>query len=680
MYRRAPSSAIADTALRKGSIDLYPEYTSTALMTLMNQPADLNLASVLKKVTDRYTANGLIATTPAPFEDSNQVACTKAIVKRLNLANLNTLRRHPRSIVYAANQEHLLRPDGLVVLARDYGALFRGLEIQPINRRYDAIRSGAAQCVYAFSTDPEIARLGLVVLRDPKGEFSGTPSHGFVALRKATADANPGLQAEIDRVSRVLTTSRIRAINLEVGILRHSARKEAAAFLVARGIITQAQANAAGTVRRSCSSDVASDGAPPVGKSARSVRVFFIRGEGRVSARKRALQAGLSAEGGVKTTIRRLLAGPTVGERTKLDLRTTIPKGTTLLDLKIRGGIATITLSDRFLSGEDATEIAARIAQVVRTADQFTFVTSVRLVVGSGDGASWTQATGNQPGTVVTPTNPGQTVSNVGITAIQRKLITFKYLPSGAATGKNDYRTQQAVMAFQAWHGLQRDGLVGPATRTAIETAAVPKPTVASGRRIEVYRQKGVVLLIADGKVVRVIHTSTGKPGLRHARRPATRSTASRSATGRIRSRCGCRSPATSRAATRSTSTPTCRPRRRRTAARGSRRPRRRWSTRSRPSAPSSPSTSEPRVGPRRLPRPHRCLRGDAGRGGGGALDVEPRQPRERGSAGRSSSGRAASWSPGRGSCGRAWHRPARRSRGRSPSAGTSPARRPRSR
>jgi glycine betaine/choline ABC-type transport system substrate-binding protein/lipoprotein-anchoring transpeptidase ErfK/SrfK len=513
VYRRAPSSAVADTALRKGSIDLYPEYTSTALMTIMNQPADLNLASLLKKVTARYTASGLIATTPTPFEDSNEVACTKATVKRLSLANLNTLRRHPRSIVYAANQEHLLRPDGLVVLARDYGALFRGLEIKPINHRYDPIRSGTAQCVYAFSTDPEIARLDLTVLKDPKGAFSGTPAHGFVALRKATADANPGLQAEIDRVSRVLTTPRIRALNLAVGIQRHSARKEAAAFLVTRGIITQAQANAAGTRRPELLADVATGGAPPVGKSARSVRVFFIRGEGRVTARKRALQKGLSAEGGVKTTIRRLLAGPTVGERTKLDLRSTIPKGTTLLDLKVRGGIATITLSDRFLSGEDATEIAARIAQVVRTADQFTFVTSVRLVVGSGDGASWTQATGNQPGSVVTPTNPGQTVSNVGITEVQRKLISFKYLPAGAANGKNDYRTQQAVMAFQAWHGLQRDGLVGPATRTAIETAAVPKPTVASGRRIEVYRQKGVVLLIDDGKVVRAIHTSTGKPG-----------------------------------------------------------------------------------------------------------------------------------------------------------------------
>ena len=169
----------------------------------------------------------------------------------------NTLRRHPRSIVYAANQEHLLRPDGLVVLARDYGALFRGLEIKPINERYDAIRSGPAQCVYAFSTDPEIQRLKLVVLQRPEGRLL---RHAITRLRGAA-------QGDGRRESRpagrdrprlgVLTTSRIRALNVEVGILPALARKEAAAFLVARGILTQAQANAAGTVRPELLADVA---------------------------------------------------------------------------------------------------------------------------------------------------------------------------------------------------------------------------------------------------------------------------------------------------------------------------------------------------------------------------------------------------------------------------------------
>jgi glycine betaine/choline ABC-type transport system substrate-binding protein/lipoprotein-anchoring transpeptidase ErfK/SrfK len=513
VYRRAPTSEVADTALQKGSIDLYPEYTGTALLTLLNEPPDRSLASVLAKLRTRYTAKGLIVTKPTPFDDGNRVACRKSTVDRLHLTSLSALRRVPRQIVYAANQEHLLRPDGLVVLAREYGALFRGIEVTPINNRYDPIRKKTAQCVYAFATDPEIQQLKLAVLKDTKGAFAGTPFRGFVALRKSVAAANPGLQAALDRVSAQLTTSRVRALNTEVTVLHRDARKVAAAFLAAHGLVTPAFAKGVKPVHPELLTDRAADGAPPVGKSARSVRVFFIAGEGRVVSRKRALRAGLSAEGGVKVTIRALLKGPTRGEQKKLAVRTTIPKGVTLTSLRVRGGIASITLSPRFLAGDDATEIVARVAQIVRTADQFTFVTSVRLSVGAAEGASWTQNTPNPPGDVVTPTNGGLTVSSAGIRDVQQTLAKLRYLPRSAVNGKNDFRTQQAVMAFQAWHGLDRDGLVGPQTRDKLATASLPQPTKAVGRRIEVYRRLGVVLLIDNGKVVRVVHTSTGKPG-----------------------------------------------------------------------------------------------------------------------------------------------------------------------
>ena len=221
----------------------------------------------------------------------------------------------PRRIVYAANQEHLLRPDGLVVLAREYGALFRGIEVTPINSRYDPIRKKTAQCVYAFATDPEIQQLKLAVLKDTKGAFAGTPFRGFVALRKSASDATPGLRAALDRVSAQLTTSRVRALNTEVTVLHRNARKVAAAFLAAHGIVPAAFAKAVKPVHPELLTDQAADGAPPVGKSARSVRVFFIAGEGRVVSRKRALRAGLSAEGGVKVTIRELLKGPSKGEK-----------------------------------------------------------------------------------------------------------------------------------------------------------------------------------------------------------------------------------------------------------------------------------------------------------------------------------------------------------------------------
>jgi N-acetylmuramoyl-L-alanine amidase len=106
---------------------------------------------------------------------------------------------------------------------------------------------------------------------------------------------------------------------------------------------------------------------------------------------------------------------------------------------------------------------------------------------------------------------PLPTIANV-----QRRLAALHYLPSSAVTGKSDYRTSQALMAFQAWNGLPRDGVAGVQTRTRLLSASIPHPRAGSayGHYVEVYRGLGVVLCVDGGTVVRVVHCSTGRPGL----------------------------------------------------------------------------------------------------------------------------------------------------------------------
>ena len=102
------------------------------------------------------------------------------------------------------------------------------------------------------------------------------------------------------------------------------------------------------------------------------------------------------------------------------------------------------------------------------------------------------------------------------IADVQRRLVALRYLPSGAVSGVSDYRTSQALMAFQAWNGLARDGSAGVKTRTRLVTASVPRPRPESviGHYVEVYRSLGVVLCVNSGTLVRVVHCSTGRPGL----------------------------------------------------------------------------------------------------------------------------------------------------------------------
>ena len=99
---------------------------------------------------------------------------------------------------------------------------------------------------------------------------------------------------------------------------------------------------------------------------------------------------------------------------------------------------------------------------------------------------------------------------------VQRCLAALHYLPHGAVSGVDDYRTQQALLAFQAWSGLARDGVDGRVTRARLEVAAPPRPRAesATGHYAEIFRSLGVLLCVDNGKLVRVVHCSTGRPSL----------------------------------------------------------------------------------------------------------------------------------------------------------------------
>lgn len=98
------------------------------------------------------------------------------------------------------------------------------------------------------------------------------------------------------------------------------------------------------------------------------------------------------------------------------------------------------------------------------------------------------------------------------VRSMQRRLVTLTYLPRGAADGIFGIRTWHAVVAFQGWSRLVRDGVVGPRTQRALARARVPRPwSTATG--MEVHLAQQVLLLVRDGRVQRAIHVSTGRPG-----------------------------------------------------------------------------------------------------------------------------------------------------------------------
>lgn len=94
------------------------------------------------------------------------------------------------------------------------------------------------------------------------------------------------------------------------------------------------------------------------------------------------------------------------------------------------------------------------------------------------------------------------------VARVQQQLADLGYW-LGTADGVFGSLTEQAVLAFQGWEGLARDGVVGPTTRDALDEAARPVPS-NSGDLVEIHRDRGVLLVVRGGETRWAIHTSTG--------------------------------------------------------------------------------------------------------------------------------------------------------------------------
>jgi osmoprotectant transport system substrate-binding protein len=232
------SAQIADAAIRRGDIDLYPEYTGTALIDILGLPPEPNINQAFTRISQAYEQRGLAVLAPAPFANDNKVGCTEDAVRRYRLTTLSDLGRASPEIVYAANPEHITRPDGLPLLRKYYGVQFKAVKSVAINLRYRPVQQGQAQCVYAFSTDPQVGTLHLVLLEDDKHIFEAATFQEFPVLNAAyLRDAPKSLTQTIERVDALLTPDVMRQLNGKVILDRQDPADVAQEFLKSKGLV-----------------------------------------------------------------------------------------------------------------------------------------------------------------------------------------------------------------------------------------------------------------------------------------------------------------------------------------------------------------------------------------------------------------------------------------------------------
>lgn len=186
------NTAILAAALQQGQVDIYPEYTGTIVRELLKRDAPADAQASLDQINTWLKPLGLKAGVPLGFNNSYALAMREADAARLGIASLSDLAAHLQAGATALkpglSHEFIARADGWPALQRAYGlALQPGAGLDH-GLAYQALSSGQVDLIDVYTTDAQLARQPVRVLRDDRHFF---PRYDAVLLMRAAVDERP---------------------------------------------------------------------------------------------------------------------------------------------------------------------------------------------------------------------------------------------------------------------------------------------------------------------------------------------------------------------------------------------------------------------------------------------------------------------------------------------------------
>jgi glycine betaine/choline ABC-type transport system substrate-binding protein len=221
---------LAHEALKSGSIDVYPEYTGTALTAILKQPISKDPQSVLASVRQGYAKWRLSWLTPLGFNNTFAMVVRTDMARQQHLTNLTDAahRREPWKL--GVGYEFVERPDGLTGLQKTYGLRLNGDPItMDLGLLYPALRKGNIEMGAGSETDAFLTEPEFTVLADDRHYFP--PYECALVVRDESLTQFPKLRAVLEELSGKLSDATMRQLNAAVDRNHRSPGEVARDFL-----------------------------------------------------------------------------------------------------------------------------------------------------------------------------------------------------------------------------------------------------------------------------------------------------------------------------------------------------------------------------------------------------------------------------------------------------------------
>ena len=207
---------VCHQAIVAGQLDLYVEYTGTALTAILGASPSSDPVAVYETVRDGYRSRfGLDVGAPLGFDNTFAIVVRGEDARQLQLRAISDLARMAPRWRAGFGYEFMERSDGYAGLAKAYGLRF-GSEprIMDLGLLYRALAERQVDVVAGNSTDGQIAALDMVVLEDDRRYFP--PYQAVVVARVETLQRHPDMRTALDALGGKISADEMRRMNYAI--------------------------------------------------------------------------------------------------------------------------------------------------------------------------------------------------------------------------------------------------------------------------------------------------------------------------------------------------------------------------------------------------------------------------------------------------------------------------------
>jgi osmoprotectant transport system substrate-binding protein len=224
-------------ALLSGDLDLYVEYTGTALTAVLNEsPGTDNSTTIYNRVKQQYAQRfNLDVTEPLGFENTFAMVVRGADAQNLHLRTMSDLTPIAPQWRAGVGYEFLERPDGFPGWSTRYNLHFAAQpSVMDLGLLYRALLDHQVDIVAGNSTDGLIDSLHLVALEDDRHYFP--PYDAVPIVRRAALERFPQLRQALADLAGKLTAAEMRHLNAQVDADQRDVAAVVRAFRAAKNL------------------------------------------------------------------------------------------------------------------------------------------------------------------------------------------------------------------------------------------------------------------------------------------------------------------------------------------------------------------------------------------------------------------------------------------------------------